>query len=693
MQQGEPRASQGAVQPPGWAPAHRRMWTPDEDRALINAVAQHGIGRWDRIAALVGSRKDWQCCERWRNQLSPQISKEPWRPEEDEIILQCVALHGQRWSRIAKILPGRTGNSIKNRYHILTRRVSRTANSGSEGVTGNDGKATCTGEPYGGPLLVVASTGYQSADVSPSTPRRTVEEQITTNAKPLDCVFGPDASLDGVTPVHAFPTDVLPCVPPPLGAACPAMPQLGCLDPKAAIGCQSTSGKPAALPVPLQQQPAPSEALASLQAPSLFTPTLSTRHAHAGGATGASSSSEAPPSGAPKNASFAFDPGLYPAFSLGAVGGTGGADMAALVQSHLNYTSRAASCADLQAATEQEPPFFPAMLPACVLGACLPQLAEMSAHPCVGLAGGTAGALGVGTGVSAGGRPLLATRACQQLEEASSRPLGPAVAHPCQPPHWQQPPRWQPGAPLGAATEVEEQQPPLLLQHMVRQRQALGHAQWPQAELGALLPPYAAMARTQLPAPCPPHVQLQAGPHSAASPSQAVATPTVLDGSAGSAESIEMAAAPAALAAAAASFFGCPLPPAAARCAGDEQPSPHASDDKGQSARQADEQQAARHAEEAARLARQADEDANMAQLQLMAQLAVLTAVHTGAEVVNPFDHWLTCATRDRLMVVATERLKLYAMLSSRAWPDKAQLVDATATLVSLLAKAEAAPL
>ena len=46
------------------------------------------------------------CC-RWHNHLNPCIRKTPWTAEEDEIILSAHAVHGNNWSHIAKLLPGR----------------------------------------------------------------------------------------------------------------------------------------------------------------------------------------------------------------------------------------------------------------------------------------------------------------------------------------------------------------------------------------------------------------------------------------------------------------------------------------------------------------------------------------------------------------------------------------------------------
>jgi transcriptional activator Myb len=44
---------------------------------------------------------------RWHYVLKPTITREPWTENEDNAILHLQAAMGNRWSHIAKLVPGR----------------------------------------------------------------------------------------------------------------------------------------------------------------------------------------------------------------------------------------------------------------------------------------------------------------------------------------------------------------------------------------------------------------------------------------------------------------------------------------------------------------------------------------------------------------------------------------------------------
>ncbi|RLM80184.1 protein ODORANT1-like [Panicum miliaceum] len=96
----------------GW---RKGPWTAQEDKLLVEYVRQHGEGRWNSVAKLTGLKRSGKSCRlRWVNYLRPDLKRGKITPQEESVILELHALWGNRWSTIARSLPGRTDNEIKN---------------------------------------------------------------------------------------------------------------------------------------------------------------------------------------------------------------------------------------------------------------------------------------------------------------------------------------------------------------------------------------------------------------------------------------------------------------------------------------------------------------------------------------------------------------------------------------------------
>ena len=105
---------------PATAPKTLGHWTLEEDALLAKAVGTIGPRHWSQVAQLVPGRIGKQCRERWHNQLRPSIKKHTkWTRQEDLVLHQGISVLGHRWSEIAKSIPGRTDNQVKNRYNVM----------------------------------------------------------------------------------------------------------------------------------------------------------------------------------------------------------------------------------------------------------------------------------------------------------------------------------------------------------------------------------------------------------------------------------------------------------------------------------------------------------------------------------------------------------------------------------------------
>jgi hypothetical protein len=95
----------------------RRKFTEAEDRKLRVFVHQLGTASGEDDAKCMANRTPRQCRDRYKNYLLDSLTHSPWTAEEDAILIKEFHAIGPKWVEIAKMINGRSGSQVKNRWH------------------------------------------------------------------------------------------------------------------------------------------------------------------------------------------------------------------------------------------------------------------------------------------------------------------------------------------------------------------------------------------------------------------------------------------------------------------------------------------------------------------------------------------------------------------------------------------------
>ncbi|RDY02914.1 Transcription factor MYB59, partial [Mucuna pruriens] len=116
----------------------RGPWTEQEDYKLVYCVNIFGDRRWDFIAKESGLNRTGKSCRlRWVNYLHPDLKRGKLTLQEEHLVMELHSKLGNRWSRIARKLPGRTDNEIKNywRTHMRKKKAQEKKRASSSTVS------------------------------------------------------------------------------------------------------------------------------------------------------------------------------------------------------------------------------------------------------------------------------------------------------------------------------------------------------------------------------------------------------------------------------------------------------------------------------------------------------------------------------------------------------------------------------
>jgi len=169
-------------------------WSAEEDQILMELVATHGPKKWSLIASSLQGRIGKQCRERWHNHLNPNVRKDAWTQDEDDVISDLVDRIGTKWATIAKHLHGRTDNSIKNRYYSSLKKVHE-----QKRTTGSSTTASPTKPASSAATMPSPHRKSSTSSASSSAHHRNDHEDSLISAPPTPSPKRRKQSLDSVS--------------------------------------------------------------------------------------------------------------------------------------------------------------------------------------------------------------------------------------------------------------------------------------------------------------------------------------------------------------------------------------------------------------------------------------------------------------------------------------------------------------
>jgi hypothetical protein len=195
---------------------HKGRWTPEEDAALKEAVAEYinaldADGNpqpipWNKIATRIPHRTGIQCQARWSEALDPRVRKGKWSSDEDDILKEGVKRFGRCWIRIAEMINGRTQRQCRTRWVQIQNKQAKQDRDGRTGTqapsTSSSPKSESSLPPLSPPKKTPPTSSKTTSSVSSITASSNILHSNLVNGSPIQIGNGLTSTMASViTPV------------------------------------------------------------------------------------------------------------------------------------------------------------------------------------------------------------------------------------------------------------------------------------------------------------------------------------------------------------------------------------------------------------------------------------------------------------------------------------------------------------
>ncbi|KAJ1390988.1 SANT/Myb domain [Sesbania bispinosa] len=161
----------------------RGPWSPQEDLTLIAFIQKHGHENWRALPKQAGLLRCGKSCRlRWINYLRPDVKRGNFTAEEEETIIRLHKALGNKWSKIASLLPGRTDNEIKNVWNTHLKKRLAVKNSESS-ADESKLESSITSSSSSSSESFVSNEGPNLAETTPGNECNEQASQVTMTDK------------------------------------------------------------------------------------------------------------------------------------------------------------------------------------------------------------------------------------------------------------------------------------------------------------------------------------------------------------------------------------------------------------------------------------------------------------------------------------------------------------------------------